>query len=474
MARLRFAAVLAAAAGVLALVVSAQAGPGFKTAKPAYVEPTAPGVRVDPILSTGDTVGDYQMSGIPDGLGAYASGGNETFGHDDDDEGDDDRGAVTVVMNHELSRLFNGVLTNPGVDSRISRVVIDRKTHAVLDAEYLFTGLEGFERFCSATLALIEGRPLFFTGEETNATGHDGSSIVMDPETGAWRETAHFGKLLHENVVPLKLSKWMFLTTDDDFRAGQPAYLYAWIGKNANKAIRGRDGGLYVWKADDPSQTGNATAVKNVAISGHFVGPFTAAERATSVTLKAAATARGAFKFDRLEDLAVRRDVRGRTYFADTGKPPATLAGRVYQFDIDPRDPTRATAKMILNGDAPDNDDIRNPDNMDASSKVLVIQEDREAVFRGSPNRVLVYDFRTRTLRSVANVHTPDLVTPPFNQESSGVIDASRLLGENWWLIDVQAHNRTAAQPGPTLVPDSSTGEDGQLLALYIPNSTDD
>jgi hypothetical protein len=470
MGRLRIAATLAGVAALLALVVTAQAGPGFKTGKPAYVEPVAPGVVVDPILSAGDTIGDYQMSGIPDGLGAYASE-NETFGHDDDDDDEGDR-TVTVVMNHELSRLFNGVLTNPGVDARISRVVIDRKTHAVLDAEYLFTGLEGFERFCSATLALINGRPLYFTGEETGTTGHDGSSIVMDPETGAWRETAHFGKLMHENVVPLKLSKWIFLTTDDDFRAGQPAYLYAWIGKNANKAIRGRDGGLFVWKADNPAKTGNATVAKNESVPGHFVGPFTAAERATSVTLKNAATARGAFKFDRLEDLAVRRDVRGRTYFSDTGKAPATLAGRVFQFDIDTRDANKATLKMILNGDAPDNDDIRNPDNLDASSKVLVIQEDREAVFRNTPNRILVYDFRTKSLRAVALVHTPDLVTPPFNQESSGVIDASRLLGANWWLVDVQAHNRTANQPGPTLVPDSSTGEDGQLLAMYIPNST--
>jgi serralysin len=471
MGKLRFAAVLAAAASLLALVVTAEAGPGFKTAKPAYVEPVAPGVVVDPILSTGDTIGDYQMSGIPDGLGAYL-GGNETFGHDEGDDGEQGNGTATVVMNHELSRLFNGALTNPGVDARISRLVIDRDTHAVLDAEYLFTGLEGFERFCSATLALIDGRPLYFTGEETGSTGHDGSSIVMDPETGAWRETAHFGKAMHENVVPLKLSKWMFLTTDDDFRAGQPAYLYAWIAKNVNKAIRGRDGGLYVWKADNPAKTGNASVAKNESVPGHFVGPFTAAERATSVSLKAAATARGAFKFDRLEDLAVRRDIRGRTYFADTGKPPATLAGRVYQFDIDPRDPTRATAKMILNGDAPDNDDIRNPDNMDASSKVLVIQEDREAVFRGEPNRILVYDFKTKTVTTVAKVHTPDLVTPPYNQESSGVIDAGRLLGANWWLVDVQAHNRTANQPGPTLVPDSSTGEAGQLLAIYIPNST--
>jgi secreted PhoX family phosphatase len=341
----------------------------------------------------------------------------------------------------------------------------------VADAEYLFTGAEGYERFCSATLRTIDGRPLYFTGEEAVNAGHDGSSVVLDPETGQWRETKHFGRLQHENIVPLRLSKWVFLTSEDDFRAGLASYLYAYIANDFNRALRGRDGGLYVWKADDPAKTGNATVAKGESVPGHFV-PISQAENATSDTLKAASDARRAFRFDRLEDIAVRPDVAGRTYIADTGKLPATLRGRVYQFDVDPRDPTRATLKLILNGDAPDGDDIVNPDNMDASGKVLVIQEDREAAFRGDPNRVLVYDFASKSLRTVARVQGPGLTAAPFNWESSGVIDASGLLGRNWWLLDVQAHTLRERQPGPTLEPNTSTGEDGQLLALYIPGST--
>jgi hypothetical protein len=102
---------------------------------------------------------------------------------------------------------------------------------------------------------------------------------------------------------------------------------------------------------------------------------------------------------------------------------------------------------------------------------VLVFQEDREAPFRNDPNRVLVYRFDSKSLTTAAFV-TPIAGTGANNAESSGVIDVSRLFGANWWLLDVQAHNRTANQPGPGLVPDSSIGEDGQLLALYIPNRT--
>ena len=474
MRTLRYVIVLAALAAVLTLVSGGQAASGFKTAKPPYLVPAAPGVVVDAILSTGDVVGDYQMSGIPDGLGAYGnSRANENGDENNDEDEDNDEGngrgdTFTVVMNHELGKSFPG--QPPGVDARISRLVIDRKSHSVLDAEYLFTGLEGYERFCSSTLRILFGRPFYFTGEEAVGAGHDGSSIVLDPETGMWRDTKHFGRFQHENVVPLRLSKWVFLSSEDDFRP-QPSYLYAYIANSFNGALRARDGSLYVWKADNPAKVGNATVVKGESVPGHFV-PITQAENATSDTLKAASTARGAFKFDRLEDIAARPDVRGRVYIADTGKPPVTERGRVYQLDIDPRDPTSATLKMILNGDPPDNDDLIQPDNMDASSKVLVIQEDRESAFRGDPNRVLVYDFGSKTLKTVARVHSPDLVVGPFNQESSGVIDASRLLGPNWWLLDVQAHTLKERQPGPTLTPNSSIGEDGQLDAIYIPNST--
>ena len=63
-------------------------------AAPAYPIPTAPGVEIQPLISTGDSVplaggpagSTYRMAGIPDGLGAF-------------DNGD---GTFTVLMNHEL------------------------------------------------------------------------------------------------------------------------------------------------------------------------------------------------------------------------------------------------------------------------------------------------------------------------------------------------------------------------------------
>lgn len=483
-----WALLLAIGASTVLLVGGAGAshgGPGFDTSDPPYLVATASGVLVDPILSVGDTVGGYQMSGIPDGLGAY--------------ESDDGRGEFVVVMNHELGRSFPN--TPPGVDARISRLELDRATRTVHAGEYLFTGQEGFERFCSATLAIVFGRPFYFTGEEAvpipgqlPGPAHDGSSIVMDPESGMWRETAHFGHLQHENVVPLNLrSKWIFLTTEDDFRVTpvrENSYLYAYIADDFNEALRGVNGSLYVFRAKSfATKSGNASVTKGESVPGEFV-PIPQSENSDSTELKAAAAARSAFKFDRLEDLAARPDRPGQTFFADTGKPPVTARGRIYQLDINPSNPTQATLKMILNGDAPDNDDIINPDNLDASSRVLMIQEDRESAFRpGTPansggyGRVMEYRFSDGALRSVARVNTPPGSPPnptsctnclPGTWESSGIIRAGHVLGRDWWLLDVQAHNSTAPQPGPSLAPGSSTGENGQLLAIKVPGSQGD
>jgi hypothetical protein len=504
---------VAAAAAVGALVaaflvsgaLASHGGPGFKTAKPPYLVPTAPGVQVDPILSVGDVVGGgpahhppYQMSGIPDGLGAYRkkSHGRWHWFH----TRGSDRTAV-VVMNHELGRSFPN--NPPGVDTRITRLEIDTRTRSVHRAEYLFTGLEGYERFCSATLRVIRGEPLYFTGEEAVPSAnppqppgpaHDGSSIVMNPETGMWRDLGHMGHLQHENLMPLRLKKWVFATTEDDFRPG-PSYYYAYFHDSFDLALRGIEvepnDGLHVFVPNVGEERSNAeVTTKTQVVHGRWVKlnqipDNTAAgvcspasvSGCASTALKAAATREGAFRFDRMEDLAAVPGRESRVYLADTGKPPATARGRIYVFDFDRNDPYRASMRMILNGDAPHNDDIYNPDNMDASKRVLMIQEDRESAFRDPPfsggyGRVMEYRFSDGRLRSVARVNTPPPLRPG-TWESSGIIDASRVLGNGWWLLDVQAHSTTAPQPGPTLTPNSSTGEDGQLLAMFVPGSTD-
>jgi hypothetical protein len=446
-------AALAVAAGAIACtfagIASAGPDPGFKTAKPPYLVPIAPGVATDPIISTGDVVGGYQMSGIPDGLGAYKDGDG-----------------LQVFMNHELGISFPGV--PPGVDARVSQLTLNRLTHGVLAGQYRFTGAEGFERFCSSTLEMIDGTPYYLTGEEAIPVGHDGSSIVMNAVTGAWTETPQFGHFEHENVVPVpRIPRFMLVSTEDNFRVGVPSYLFAYIADTFTDAVSGdpAHGSLYVWRALDPADTG-FTMAKGDTIPGEFV-PISQADNTNDVTLKAAATAAGAFRFARLEDAAVAFQKPGRVFFADTGKAgEATLNGRIYRLEIDPSDPTHASLTVVLDSTV---DDMANPDNLGTSPQSLMIQEDRENPNRVQFSRVLRYDLSDGSLTPVARVNTT--VGLPGQWESSGIIWAGDLLGGGWWLSSVQAHTLTAPQPGPTLVPNTAVGEDGQLDALFVPGS---
>jgi hypothetical protein len=438
-------------------------GSGFKTTKPAYLVPLELGVTVDPILSTGDIVGDiggvYQMSGLPDGLGAYKTGGT-----------------IQLFMNHELDRTFPPPPFNNGSDARVSQLTLNPQTRGVIQGSYPLTGNENLTRFCSSTLAKLGGTHWYLTGEETITSGHFGSSIALNAETGLWVETPHFGKMQHENVVPLEgLSRAVLITTDDDFNTNVPSYLYAYIAnsKKFEDAIANDDGDLYVWRADDPAAT-PAAMTDGQSIDGHFVPVSDAAAVASPAALKAESASKNAARFIRLEDAAAAPKQKGRFYFADTGKTPSyDPRGRIYQVQVDKHDPTRARLTLLLSGGQ--GDDIYNPDNLEASEHSLVIQEDRnsefrDAAFSGGYGRVLVYDLDRGTLRAVARVNTPPPLRPG-TWESSGVINAEKLLGKDWWLVDVQAHEVLAPQPGPTLAPNSASGEDGQLLAIKIPNS---
>jgi hypothetical protein len=81
--------------------------------------------------------------------------------------------------------------------------------------------------------------------------------------------------------------------------------------------------------------------------------------------------------------------------------------------------------------------------------------------------KIFQYDIATDTLAEVAQHDSARFgglgvpATAPYNQdeESSGILDVSSILGEGWFLLDVQAHYSFAGE----LV------EGGQLIAMHIP-----
>src|SRR5262245_6396432 len=114
-------------------------GGPFDTSEPAQLVATAPQVTIDPILTTGDVVGNYQMSGIPDGLGAY-----------------EQNGEIQLYMNHELDGTPS--------DARVSHLTLNQD-RAVVAGEYRVDGTEGLKGLRPSTPRMIRDVPTDLTGE---------------------------------------------------------------------------------------------------------------------------------------------------------------------------------------------------------------------------------------------------------------------------------------------------------------------
>ena len=141
----------------------------------------------------------------------------------------------------------------------------------------------------------------------------------------------------------------------------------------------------------------------NRTISGKFI-PLTWNYRTQNETeLDAEAISVGGFQFIRPEDGAMdKRDgMKNVLYMAETGSdldendkiiPAGTNGqnwtyGRMYEFKFtDPKDPTKISFKIMMDGNdpsAPGYNILKNPDNVDTSQKSLMINED---LIRSKPN----------------------------------------------------------------------------------------
>lgn len=456
-------------AGVLALTGWVTVGPlhataqsqsqGFITDKQSLLRPVATGVEVKPLLSVADSLSNgYTMAGIPDGLGTY-------------DNGD---GTFTLYMNHELTQPAN--LT----DARVSKLTIKKDTLEVMDGKYIVTGIEGYRRFCSATMVgPKEGfdRPYYFTGEEDTGGKFGGLDIVIDSKNERVTQLVYTGRMSWENTiaVPGFKGKIVMMSFDDS----APGGVYMFIGNNQNDIFTG-EADMYVFVADGGVRTEDKVS-KNSPLTGKFVKID---KKKASLYRKGTVDefeAAGGFKFVRPEDgtydvndpTQIYFNVTGRSQYTDTvtGKP-YDAKGRTFAMKLDPSDPTKVTSlKPIIDGDA--GDDILNPDNISASSTHLMILEDINTEFLGKrPGRVLSYEIATGKLTAVAELAHRDYAGQPIpndilgETETSGIINVSDLLGKkDTWMLDVQAHTLKVKQF-------SGTDEGGQLLTITVPGTS--
>jgi hypothetical protein len=358
-----------------------------------------------------------------------------------------------------------------------------------------------FSRYCSGFLAGREhgfDRPIYLTNEEENAAansfdGRGGQSVaIFDGELHTLPALGHAAK---ENSVvqPGRGTRTVIFPMED----GPPTLdnqLYMYVGRKDR--TRGAtvlernglvDGRLYVFRSLDPARNSERTFTSG-SVTGEWV-ELPSAEHLTDVQLEAAADAAGAMTFVRPEDAVFNPRNRNELLFDTTGSSSGAddgvnELGRLYSLRLHPGNPLKpARLSIVYNADAvvaAGGDIAISPDNLDASRRYLMINEDgvteSRAVMaaKGRDGSIWRFDLVRRPRHSVGvDVSTATRVAelnPPGRDgvpvgpgvwESSGIITADAMFGRDTWISDVQAHPPTTAPGGPTV-----TVEDGQLFLM--------
>lgn len=491
--------------GAALLVEPAQAGQpaGFTTTvKPYAVAISAEYVAV-PIITAGDRVAltsdsslQFQMVGVPDGLGAYKISG----------------GGAALFLNHEVSATalnepiigqarYRGAFVSSFILNASAEVISGDVAYDVIvdpAGNEIPPAREGnstpaFVRLCSGTLAWLDAgfdRPIYFFGEENPAPGtFDGKGgLAMAIIDRKAYTLPHLGHFQHENtpVRPHPVPETVLILMEDNAGpAIQPyqAQLYMYVGQKdftagAHPLARnGLIGGkFYVFVATTPGMH-NEAEFQCGTIAGQWV-EITGVSGMTEAQLETASQATGAFGFVKTEDGAWSKHDKNEFFFNSTGDTTSSTTtgnhlGRTYRLNVNEDDITGPCNLTILyNADrvVADGGDIAlTPDNIDASKDYVMVCEDGTGFSRnvmaskGRDGLIWRYDLKNNYAATpVVSVATPGRDGAPVGPgvwETSGILDAEQLFGRNSWLFDVQAHP-------PTSMPAPNTTEDGQILLL--------
>lgn len=513
---MRAAALLGALAAIVAAATAHTAGAatddGFLTSQPPMLKTLVPNASVKPIITVGETVGDYRFEALPDGVSLLGREG----------------GKVDVWVNHETSTVpFPYVAAAPTIsnslndfdNAQVSHLVLDKGEQGVLEGSFAIPSSANFQRFCSNFLASSRhgfDRPLLFTNEEAtdlvNRTGEAwpagpgaeqaGLVVAYDPKTEEYRPIYGLGRMNHENTVAVPgFGRPVLLTGDDTFAApSSQLYLYLAAGR---EAVWNDEGQLWAFRSAVPAinDYGDLSGIQSV--SGEFIRVPDDVARGDQTGLENWSNANNVFQFIRVEDIAYDRKNPNVVYFADTSEPRAIpdpntgrlmrgpsgtqgpyMNGRIFKLVLQPQNPKKVLSLSILidadTGGYGNQNVIHQPDNVETTPDSLLITEDpgshNQYTAGTGPNaRIWRYAFESTDLEPVAMVdQAADPAARAGAWESSGIVSASGVFGAGTFLVVVEAHTLfVETAPGPDLVPPAGPDwlykrEGGQLLLLRL------
>ncbi len=449
---------------------------GPSSSQKPYVVPVAAGVKTVSILTVGDAVNrkpdgtPYRLVGIPDGMGAFGKG----------------RKPFDLVMNHEI-REGGGITRRHGQPgSFVSHWTINPRTLQVLWGEDMVHTVVNesagrttqMGRLCSADLAaqsayydkktrLGSKAKILLSGEEIGSEGRLFAHVATGDSEGISYDLPAHGKYSWENALanPASGVKTLVLGTDDS----TPGQLYLYVGEKQGSGTEVEkagltDGILYGIKVVGiPDESRDSVIPAGTRFELYRFGSVSGWSGAT---LQTQSETGGVTEFLRPEDAQWDPKNPRDFYFVTTDRfntPTQTGRSRLYRlrFHSLKHPESGGTITTLLDG----TEGQQMMDNMtiDRSGHVL-IQEDPGN--QAHLARIWQYTIATDRLKLIAE-HNPYFFAPGSpgmltnDEESSGIIDAEKILGRGWFLLNVQAHYPI---PGELV-------EGGQLVALYNPDS---
>ena len=486
--KLALGAVLGLATAGTALAAT---GTGPSTTTDPYVLPVADGVDVTSLLTVetptdaGAASNGYQMVGIPDGLGAtFGPGGND----------------FTLFMNHELTAPSGVARDHGATGAFVSKWRINSDTLEVEEGADLIQSVRywkyatqeysmnaavagqdpRFARFCSGSLSapgqLYNGETdrgydgqIYFANEENGDVGRD-FGVTTD---GQAQQLPRLGLFAWENsLVGLNEGDATFVQGQEDSALGQ---LHVYVGEkqdsgNAFDRAGLTNGEQFVVDLHN-EQVSTDAQFRSTYKKGQPV-PFDLGsdERVDWDQTGAAQNADAAVKglsLNRIEDGAFDPSHPEDFYFVTTeggeDATPARDGGGLWRLSYhNVEKPWKGgTLTLLLDGsEAPL---LSKPDNLGFDRHGhLLIQEDPGN--NAHVARIVAYDVKSGE-RAVLARFDPNLFQPGAagfitqDEESSGIIDASRFLGPRTFLFDAQVHSTH---------PDADKVERGQLMTLHV------
>jgi secreted PhoX family phosphatase len=446
-------------------------GAGPQSSQSPYLFGASAGVKTNALLTVGDSVGTYKMSGLGDGLGAFDNG-NGTF---------------TLLMNHEMGNTVGVTRKHGSKGAFVSKWIINKSDLNVASGSDLiskvklwkpstsayFDSTTSFNRFCAGDLPLVSAfynastglgtqERIFMNGEESGAEGRAFGHISTGANAGTTYELPYLGKFSWENSVasPFASNKTIVGGMDD----ATPGQVYFYIGTKTNIGTEIERAGLTNGKLYGVKVTGLTLEVSTsfpAAGTAFTLADLGQRQNSTGAALETASDAAGVTEFLRPEDGAWDPNNPKDFYFVTTNSftAPSRLWRLRFNDILNPE--TGGTITAVLDG----TEGPKMMDNMviDNYGHIL-IQEDP-----GSQSylaKIWQYTIATDAVKLIATHDADRFVLGGSSyltqdEESSGIIDMEGILGAGNFIYVDQAHY---AQPGALV-------EGGQLLSLFNPDT---